>query len=114
VAARRAGVADAQAAAAVEAIAAAGSPEEAARIGRLFERARPDLLRPDWAAAKLPVMAAALRAKARARSARPALRVICCNASKENGQWSTGACLKLLMRAHMRAHMSRGACAMRA
>ncbi len=57
------GVADAEAAAAVEAIAAAGSPEEAARIGRRVERARPGLLRPDWADAKLAVMAAGLRAK---------------------------------------------------
>lgn len=54
---------DAEAAAAVEAVAAAGSPEEAARVGRRVERARPDLLRPDWPAAKLAVMAAALRAK---------------------------------------------------
>ena len=60
-----AGVDDAEAKAAGEAIAAAGSPEEAARIGRRMERARPDLLRADWAAAKLAVMAVALRAKAR-------------------------------------------------
>lgn len=56
---------DAEAKAAAEAIAAAPSPEEAARIGRRMERARPDLLRADWAAAKLAVMAVALRAKAR-------------------------------------------------
>ena len=41
----------------------AASPEEAARVGRRMERSRPDLLRADWAAAKLAVMAAALRAK---------------------------------------------------
>ncbi|KAK9837095.1 hypothetical protein WJX81_002479 [Elliptochloris bilobata] len=58
-----AGVDDQEAKAAVEAIAAAASPEEAARIGRRVERAQPDLLRADWAAAKLTVMAVALRAK---------------------------------------------------
>ncbi len=70
-AARRAGVADAQAAATVEAIPAGSSTEEAARIARLFERMRPDLLRPDGPAAKLPVLAAALNAKPSAHSARP-------------------------------------------
>ncbi|PNH07280.1 Swarming motility protein YbiA [Tetrabaena socialis] len=51
------------AAAVVEAIAAAPSPEEAARIGRRTERTRPELLRPDWATRKVDVMLAALRAK---------------------------------------------------
>ena len=58
-----AGVAHPDAAALVEAIAAAGSPEEAARLGRGAQRQRPDLMRPDWDAAKVPVMLAALRAK---------------------------------------------------
>ncbi len=93
-AAPRAGVADAEAAAAVEAIAAAGSPEEAARIGRLFERARPDLLRPDWAAAKLPVMAAALRAKARAQ--RPGSLLTPAMPQTHNDHWRAAACLLLL------------------
>jgi len=70
-AARRAGVADAQAAATVEAIPAGGSTEEAARIARLFKRTRPDLLRPEGPAAKLPVLAAALHAKPSTHSARP-------------------------------------------
>ncbi|GFR49391.1 hypothetical protein Agub_g11443 [Astrephomene gubernaculifera] len=51
------------AAAVMEAIAAAPSPEEAARIGRRTERTRPELLRRDWAAAKVTFMHAALRAK---------------------------------------------------
>ena len=41
------------AAAVLESIAAAESPEEAARIGRLVERTNPMLLRPDWAGAKV-------------------------------------------------------------
>jgi diaminohydroxyphosphoribosylaminopyrimidine deaminase/5-amino-6-(5-phosphoribosylamino)uracil reductase len=57
------GVAHADAAAVVEEIAAAESPEEAARIGRQNERQRPELVRPDWAEAKRAVMLAALRAK---------------------------------------------------
>ena len=69
---RRASVPGVQATAVVEAIAAAGSLEEAACMGRLYERVRPDLPHPDWAAEKLPAMAAALRAKARMRSAQPA------------------------------------------
>ncbi|GLC48449.1 hypothetical protein PLESTB_000099000 [Pleodorina starrii] len=51
------------AAAVMEAIAAAPSPEEAARIGRRTERTRPELLRRDWATAKVAFMQAALRAK---------------------------------------------------
>lgn len=47
----------------VEAIAAAPSPEEAARIGRRTERTRPELVRRDWPTAKLAVMRAALHAK---------------------------------------------------
>lgn len=46
-----------------EAIAAAASPEEAAGLGRRAQRHRPELLRPDWEQAKVPVMLAALRAK---------------------------------------------------
>ncbi|KAK9807042.1 hypothetical protein WJX72_011769 [[Myrmecia] bisecta] len=44
-------------------IAAASSPEEAARIGRYNQRMQPNLVRPDWDTAKLDVMYAALRAK---------------------------------------------------
>ncbi|KAG2494143.1 hypothetical protein HYH03_007779 [Edaphochlamys debaryana] len=51
------------AAAVMEAIAAAPSPEEAARIGRRTERTRPELLRRDWPTAKIGVMLSALRAK---------------------------------------------------
>ncbi|KAF8061418.1 hypothetical protein HT031_004509 [Scenedesmus sp. PABB004] len=58
-----AGVPGDEAAALVEAIAASLSPEEAARLGRRAERERPELLRPDWAAAKRRVMLGALRAK---------------------------------------------------
>lgn len=58
-----AGVAHPEAQALVAAIAAARSPEEAARLGRRAERQRQDLLRPDWAASKPAVMLAALRAK---------------------------------------------------
>ena len=58
----------------MERIAAAGSPEEAARIGRGTERGEPTLLRPDWVTAKLAVMYAGLRAKVtNAYSAVPAL-----------------------------------------
>jgi diaminohydroxyphosphoribosylaminopyrimidine deaminase/5-amino-6-(5-phosphoribosylamino)uracil reductase len=46
------------AAAVAEAIASAASPEEAARLGRRTERLRPELLRPDWAAAKVGTGAA--------------------------------------------------------
>lgn len=53
----------AEAAAVIERIAGAGSPEEAARIGRGTECGQPLLLRPDWATAKLAVMYAGLRAK---------------------------------------------------
>ncbi len=58
-----AGVAHPDAAALVQAIAAAASPEEAARLGRRAQRQRPDLVRPDWDASKLAAMLAALRAK---------------------------------------------------
>lgn len=51
------------AAAVMEAIAAAPSPEEAARIGRRTERTRPELLRRDWADSKVSIMLQALRAK---------------------------------------------------
>ncbi|KAG2454456.1 hypothetical protein HYH02_001475 [Chlamydomonas schloesseri] len=54
-----------EAAAVMEAIAAAPSPEEAARIGRRTERTRPELLRKDWGSAKLAFMEAALRTKFR-------------------------------------------------
>jgi diaminohydroxyphosphoribosylaminopyrimidine deaminase/5-amino-6-(5-phosphoribosylamino)uracil reductase len=57
------GVAHSEAAAVVEAIAAAESPEEAARIGRQNERQQPELLRSDWAEAKRAVMLSALRVK---------------------------------------------------
>ena len=45
------------------AVATAPTPEEAARIGRLAERSRPDLIRADWDTAKLAVMRLALLAK---------------------------------------------------
>ena len=44
-------------------ILAARSPEEAARIGRAFERTRRDLIYDDWVTRKVGVMEAALRAK---------------------------------------------------
>jgi diaminohydroxyphosphoribosylaminopyrimidine deaminase/5-amino-6-(5-phosphoribosylamino)uracil reductase len=47
----------------VASIAAAPSPEEAARIGRRAERTQQHLLRPDWPAAKVGAMLTALRAK---------------------------------------------------
>eukprot|EP00271_Cylindrocystis_brebissonii_P013681 TRINITY_DN3379_c0_g1_i1.p1 TRINITY_DN3379_c0_g1~~TRINITY_DN3379_c0_g1_i1.p1 ORF type:complete len:283 (-),score=32.35 TRINITY_DN3379_c0_g1_i1:204-1052(-) len=49
--------------AAIESILVAQSPEEAAGIGRRLERARPDLVTPDWPVKKLEVMEVALRAK---------------------------------------------------
>jgi diaminohydroxyphosphoribosylaminopyrimidine deaminase/5-amino-6-(5-phosphoribosylamino)uracil reductase len=58
-----AGVDHADAAALVESISAALSPEEAAQLGRRAEREQPELVRPDWANAKCSVMLAALRAK---------------------------------------------------
>ena len=56
---------DAEARQLVEDIAAAGSPEEAARIGRGAQRGRSHLVRPDWDAAKLGVMYTGLQAKVR-------------------------------------------------
>ena len=44
---------DNAATAVLESIAAAESPEEAARIGRLLERTSPMLVRQDWASAKV-------------------------------------------------------------
>ncbi len=58
-----AGSADPEAAELVQSIAAAASPEEAARLGRRAQRHRAGLLRPDWEDAKVSVMLAALRAK---------------------------------------------------
>lgn len=58
-----AGVEHPDAAALVQAIAAAASPEEAARLGRRAQRQRPDLVRPDWEASKVAAMLGALRAK---------------------------------------------------
>jgi ribA/ribD-fused uncharacterized protein len=52
----------------VAAIAAAPSPEEAARIGRRAERQHPELLTPGWGEAKRGVMLGALRAKFRAHA----------------------------------------------
>ena len=46
-----------------QAIAACGSPEEAARLGRCSQHRHAHLVRPDWLQAKLEVMLAALRAK---------------------------------------------------
>ncbi|KAI9083908.1 hypothetical protein K1719_034166 [Acacia pycnantha] len=47
----------------VERIKSAKSPEEAARIGRLMQRQRPDLVRPDWDNIKIEVMYRALKCK---------------------------------------------------
>ncbi|KAJ9522755.1 hypothetical protein QJQ45_019833, partial [Haematococcus lacustris] len=47
----------------VAAIAAAESPEEAARIGRRAERMQPELVTPGWHSIKVEVMLGALRAK---------------------------------------------------
>lgn len=58
-----AGSGAAGAAAVVESIASAESPEEAARIGRGTERARPDLMTPGWPSIKVAAMAVAVRAK---------------------------------------------------
>lgn len=58
-----AGVSHPDAAALVQAIAAAASPEEAARLGRRAQRQRPELVRPDWEASKVAAMLGALRAK---------------------------------------------------
>ena len=57
------GVDDPAATSAMEAIRAAASPEEAARIGRTLQRTNPSLIRPDWDECKERVMRAALRAK---------------------------------------------------
>ena len=57
------GVDDPAATSAMEAIRAASSPEEAARIGRTLQRTNPSLIRPDWDECKERVMRAALRAK---------------------------------------------------
>lgn len=48
-----------------ELIATAGSPEEAARLGRSAQRSKPHLVRPSWDDAKLTVMYLALRDKVR-------------------------------------------------
>lgn len=57
------GVDDPDATSAMEAIRAASSPEEAARIGRTLQRTNPRLIRPDWDECKERVMRDALRAK---------------------------------------------------
>lgn len=57
------GVDDPDAREAMEAIRAASSPEEAARIGRTLQRTNPSLIRPDWDECKERVMRDALRAK---------------------------------------------------
>jgi diaminohydroxyphosphoribosylaminopyrimidine deaminase/5-amino-6-(5-phosphoribosylamino)uracil reductase len=57
------GVANPEAAALVEAIAAAPSPEQAAALGRRNQFLHPELVREDWDRSKLAVMYAALRAK---------------------------------------------------
>ena len=61
--AMHAGVSLPDAYALVEEIAAAPSPEEAARLGRAAQKQRPHLVRPDWDTAKLFIMEAALRVK---------------------------------------------------
>ena len=67
------GVADPAAADAMARILAASAPEEAARIGRSLQRARPELIRGDWNEVKLEVMRAAIRAKVDAHPAAAAL-----------------------------------------
>ena len=67
------GVADPAAVDAMERIRAASAPEEAARIGRTLQRARPELIRGDWNEVKLEVMRAAIRAKVDAHPAAAAL-----------------------------------------
>ena len=57
------GVDDPDAREAMEAIRAASSPEEAARIGRTLQRTNPSLIRPNWDECKERVMRDALRAK---------------------------------------------------
>jgi diaminohydroxyphosphoribosylaminopyrimidine deaminase/5-amino-6-(5-phosphoribosylamino)uracil reductase len=57
----------------MERIRAASAPEEAARIGRTLQRARPELIRGDWNEVKLEVMRAAIRAKVDAHPAAAAL-----------------------------------------
>ena len=57
------GVDEEEARQAIEQIHSAGSPEEAARIGRSHQRQRPHLVRPDWETAKLFVMYAGLQVK---------------------------------------------------
>ncbi|KAF5830101.1 hypothetical protein DUNSADRAFT_15039 [Dunaliella salina] len=54
------GSSDPEARAVVDAIAAAASPEEAARTGRLTERHHPHLLTPNWSTVKVNVMLEAL------------------------------------------------------
>eukprot|EP00887_Chlorella_sp_A99_P007630 scaffold20.g7630.t1 len=58
-----AGVAHPEAASLVDAIAAAASPEEAARLGRGAQRSRPELVREDWQRSQVAVMYAGLWAK---------------------------------------------------
>ena len=58
----------------IEQIAGAGSPEEAAKVGRATQAQHPHLVRPDWDTAKLFVMESALRTKV-------ALFCICCDVS---------------------------------
>ena len=67
------GVTDPAAADAMARIFATSAPEEAARIGRALQRARPELIRGDWDEVKLEVMRAAIRAKLEAHPAAAAL-----------------------------------------
>ncbi|EFJ51560.1 hypothetical protein VOLCADRAFT_57231, partial [Volvox carteri f. nagariensis] len=78
------------AAAVMEAIAAAPSPEEAARIGRRAERTRPELLRRDWATAKVAFMHAALRAKFSTHPGPRAMLLATAGASPHDYYWGAG------------------------
>jgi predicted NAD-dependent protein-ADP-ribosyltransferase YbiA (DUF1768 family) len=66
-----AGVEEPEARQLVEQIMAAGSPEEAALLGRGAQRTHPHLVAPNWETAKLFVMYAGLQAKVFASLHRP-------------------------------------------
>lgn len=75
----------------VEGIAAAASPEEAARLGRRAQRHRPGLLRPDWEEAKVPVMLAALRAKCAAHAGPRAMLLATSRRGSSHSHGASGA-----------------------
>lgn len=71
-----------------QAIQAAASPEEAARLGRGAQRSAPQLVRPDWESAKLGVMRAALLAKFRQHAGPRAM--LLATAASERGPQQVG------------------------